>query len=71
MKTKLLRKLRSRGRSQINITSITEQGTRIIEMTYGYNDSKYKGLFDFGDTEESVLKKAERIYIQEYLNKKS
>jgi len=39
-------------------------------MSIGLNEDAYRGLFDFGDTEESVLKKAENIYINQYLKRR-
>jgi len=63
MKTKLLKKLRNIGRSQITIYSIhTLYGTN-TGMTVGFNGDDYKNLFCIGDTEEDVLKKAELIYL--------
>jgi hypothetical protein len=67
MKAKLLKKLRRRGRSQITIHSVTTSCGTPIGISYGYNDDMYSGLFDFGDTEEIVLKKAEKIYIKDWL----
>jgi hypothetical protein len=74
MKVKLLKKLRRRGRNQINIHSVTTQTRgltdkpRVSGMSIGYNDDIYCNLWDSGLTEEDVLKKAERIYIESYLN---
>jgi hypothetical protein len=69
MKAKLLKKLRRRGRQQITVYSITTEGGTVTGMSIGYNEQEYSGLFEFGDTEEDVLKKAERIYIEDYLQK--
>ena len=69
MKVKLLKKLRRRGRQQITVYSITTEGGTVTGMSIGYNEQEYSGLFEFGDTEEDVLKKAERIYIEDYLQK--
>lgn len=69
MKVKLLKKLRRRGRQQITVYSITKEGGTVTGMGIGYNEQEYSGLFEFGDTEEDVLKKAERIYIEDYLQK--
>lgn len=71
MKTKLLKKLRRRGRGQVHIHSVTTQGGTVIGMAIGYSDDKYKGIFSFGNTEEIVKKKAERIYIEDYLTTKT
>lgn len=67
MKTKLLKKLRRRGRNQISIYSVTTQDGCTTGMKIGYSDDKYSGLFEFGDTKEEVLRKAEHIFITEYL----
>ena len=69
MKVKLLKKLRDIGRSQVNIYSVTRtttwRGECITGMSYGYNNDAYKGLFDFGDTEDKVRDKAMKIYFRE------
>ena len=70
MKCKLLKKLRRRGRSQITIHSITRTDGFISGMSYGFDGDEYRGLFDFGDTEEEVKNKASRIYIEAYLKNK-
>jgi hypothetical protein len=76
MKVKLLKKLRRRGRNQINIRSVTTETRgltdkpRVTGMSIGYNDDNYSGLWSSGLTEEDVLKKAERIYIEHYLKSK-
>ena len=70
MKTKLLKKLRRKGRSQINIYSVTTEGGSVVGIKYGYDDDAYSGIFDFGLTEEEVLRKAERIYIEKYISEK-
>lgn len=68
MKTKLLKKLRAIGREQITIYSVTTttslRGEFVTGMSYGYNDDAYKGLFDFGDSEDEVRDKAMRIYFE-------
>ena len=69
MKVKLLKKLRRIGRNQITIYSITKEDNIVVGMSIGYNSDDYKGLFVFGDTEEEVYKKAEKIYIDGYLKK--
>jgi len=68
MKTKLLKRLRRRGRNQISIYSVTTTNRTVSGMKIGYSENKYSGLFDYGDTKEEVLKKAENIYIQNYIN---
>ena len=70
MKTKLLKKLRRQGRRMIHIHSVTTSGDLTIGMSIGYDEPEYSGLFELGDTEEDVLKKAERIYIEQYLKNK-
>ena len=70
MKSKLLKKLRRRGRNQITIHSITKTDGCITGMSYGFDEDEYRGLFDFGDTEEEVKNKAARIYIEGYLKDK-
>jgi len=67
MKAKLLKKLRRRGRSEINIRSVTTTNGTVTGMSIGYSDDAYSGLFGFGDTKEDVLKQAEHIYITNYL----
>lgn len=64
MKSKLLRKLRDKGRSKITVFSITKTGGIATGMSYGFNENEYKGLFSLGDTEEDVKEKAARIYIE-------
>ena len=72
MKVKLLKKLRDIGRSQVNIYSVTRtttwRGECITGMSYGYSDSVYKGLFDFGDSENDVRDKAMRIYFRKNMD---
>lgn len=77
MKSKLLKKLRAEGRCQINIYSVTRtttwRGEYVTGMSYGYDDSDYKGLFDFGDSEDDVRDKAMKIYFRknmEYIRHK-
>lgn len=74
MRCKLLKSLRRNGKNQITIYSTTttlQSGNEIITgMEIGFNDSSYRGLFSFGDTCEDVYRKAERIYIQAYINRK-
>ena len=69
MKIKLLKKLREIGRSQGNIYSVTRtttyRGEFVTGMSYGYNNDVYKGLFDFGDSEDEVRDKAMKIYFRE------
>lgn len=68
MKVKLLKKLRRNGRNKISIHSWTKTDGIVTEMTIGYSDDKYGSLFDFGDTKDVVLRKAEHIYISNYLS---
>lgn len=67
MKVKLLKKLRRRGQNQVNIYSVTKTDGTTTGMGYGYSDDKYSELFCFGDTEQDVKKRAERIYIEDYI----
>lgn len=69
MKTKLLKKLRRRGRNQIFIYSITKTNGTVTGMGYSYDDDEYSGLFNYGDTEKDVYRKAEKIYIENYLGR--
>jgi hypothetical protein len=73
MKTKLLRKLRSRGRNAISIYSVTRTNGVVTGMSIGFNDNWCSGLFSYGDTEQDVKEKAARKYIQchiEWIRKK-
>ena len=67
MKVKLLRKLRKEGRNQIHVYSVTRSRNIVTGMSYGFNEDKYSGLFNLGDTEEEVLEKAAKIYINDYI----
>jgi len=67
MKSKLLKKLRRIGRSKINIHSITTIGETTVGMSIGFDEDEYRGLFKFGDTKETVIKKAENIYMSNYI----
>ena len=70
MKCRLLKRLRRRGRNQVNIHSVTTSGDLVTGMSYGFDEDEYSGLFDLGDTEADVKDKAARIYIQGYLDSK-
>ncbi len=67
MNIRLLKKLREQGRNKISIYSVIKTDDIVTGMSLGYNESEYCGLFEFGDTKEQVLKKAEHIYIENYL----
>lgn len=67
MKVKLLKKLRRRGQDQVDIHSVTTSGGIVTGMSYAHPGGKYRDLFCFGDTEQDVKKKAERMYIEDYL----
>lgn len=69
MKNKLLKKLRARGRNMITVYKITMRGPLVVGMSYSYNDPKYTGLFDLGDTEEDVRNKAARIYMEQEIKR--
>lgn len=62
MKVKLLKKIKSRGYSQVNIYSVTRTGGTVTGMRYGFNEDCYSGLFGYGDTEQDVKRKACHIY---------
>jgi len=68
MKSKLLKKLRNRGRNQINIYSTTTTNGVVTGMSIGYSGKNYSGLFSFGNTEEQVLNKACKKYLCENLD---
>ncbi|MEO9145091.1 MAG: hypothetical protein ABI237_05990 [Ginsengibacter sp.] len=73
MKVKLLRRIKRCGANQINIRSITKEGGDIVGMSYGFTDDCYHGLFDFGDTKNDVIRKAQHIYweqVKDYYRKK-
>lgn len=67
MKVKLLKKLRRRGRNVISIYSVTTTNGTPTGMKYTFSGDSYSRLFEWGDTEEDVYKKAERIYIENYI----
>lgn len=71
MKVKLLKRLRRRGNDQVHIHSVTKEGDTVVGMSIGYDDDKYSGLFCFGDTEEEVMSKAQRMYIEDYIKEAS
>jgi len=64
MKVKLLKKIRSHGRSRITIISVTTTNGITTGMKVGYDSPEYSGLFEMGDTESVVKEKACRIYLQ-------
>lgn len=70
MKTRLLKKLRRRGRNKIAVTSITRTNGSITGITYSYSDDDYKGFLNTCWSEEELLKKAEQVYIEKYLEAK-
>lgn len=74
MKTKLLKRLRREGRDMIHIHSVTTttswRGSIVTGMSYGYSSPEYAGLFSFGDTEEDVLNKAMRIYMEKEVQRR-
>lgn len=69
MKTKLLKKLRNRGRNIITIYSITTRGGLTTGMSYGCPSDDYRDLFSLGDTKEEVIEKAMRIYIEKEIKR--
>lgn len=48
----------------ITVYSVTYRGNTVVGMRYGYNSDDYHGLFDFGDTEDDVRRKAMNIYMK-------
>lgn len=72
MKAKLLKKLRTEGRCQITILSVTTtmtwSGEIVSGMSYSYNDDDYMGLFCIGDTADEVRDKAMKIYFQKNMD---
>ena len=68
MKTKLLRRLRRIGRSQIDIIGVTTTNGTVTGMRIVLNSEEYRGLFDFGNERIDVYRKAERIYITININ---
>lgn len=72
MKAKLLKKLRTTGRNQIDIYSVTKtttwRGEYITGMSYCYHNDDYSGLFELGDTEEDVRNKAMKIYFKKNID---
>lgn len=70
MKTKLLRKLRNKGRNMINVYSITTTRGVVTGMRYGYSSPDYRDLFFLGDTEEDVREKAMRIYMEKEVKRR-
>jgi len=69
MKVKLLKRLRKEGMRQIDIHTTTRTNGIMSGMSYSYSDSKYKGLFNYGDSEFDVLKKAAHIYMEDYIKR--
>lgn len=69
MKSKLLKRLREEGRNQISIHGTVKQKGIVVGMTIGMDSDSYSNIFEFGDTEEIVLKKAENIYLSENIEK--
>lgn len=70
MKTKLLKRLRRRGKNMVSIYSVTTCRGVVTGMSYGYSSPEYSDLFFLGDTEEDVRDKAMRIYITNYIERK-
>lgn len=62
MKTKLLKKIRKIGKSQINIYSFTKKDDINIGMSFGCDSDLYCNLFEIGDTEDDINNKAIRVY---------
>ena len=68
MKVKLLKRIRAIGRNQVTLCSITTSLGYVTEMSYGYNDDDYSGLFNFNNTFEEVQEKALNIYIDKNID---
>ena len=68
MKVKLLKQLRNEGRKMVNVQSVTTTNGTVTGMKYGFDYNEYRGLFEFGDTEEIVKEKASRIYLNTNIN---
>ena len=66
MKTKLLRKIRKIGSSQIEVYSISYEDGVSVGMSVGMNNPIYSDLFRIGDTEEDIKKKSIKIYWREH-----
>ncbi len=62
MKVKLLKRLRSQSRDEVHINSVTTSGGTVTGMSIGYDDNCYEGIFDFGNTEEDVMRKVFHIF---------
>lgn len=69
MKSKLLVKLRNRGRNVIDVLSVTKEGNTVVGMSYSFTGDEYSGLFHFGQTESEVRNEAARIYIETNIDK--
>jgi len=69
MKAKLLIKLRNEGRKMVNVHSITTTNGTVTGMKYGFDYNEYRGLFEFGDTEEILKEKTARIYLNTNINR--
>ena len=66
MKTKLLRKLREKGRNQITVYSITKTNGYPTGMSYGSPAVEgYYELFSSGDTEDDVKEKAFKVWFNQ------
>lgn len=64
MKTKLLKKIRTIGRDQVHVYSVTKLDGHNVGMIIGFSEDCYQGLFSFGETIEQVLEKACKIYLK-------
>jgi hypothetical protein len=63
MKTKLLKRLRSIGRDQVTVYSITKTNGCITGMEYGHPGEGYRNLFSGGMTEKEIKEKACKIWL--------
>ena len=67
MKAKLLKKLRKKGRNQIDILSVTTTRMWGHEITtgikYSYQSDEYANLFHIGLTEDEVKNMACKIFL--------
>ena len=62
MKVKLLKRLRRLMDSELTVRSITKTNGTVTGMSYAFSKEFYRGIWDYGDTEEDVKKKVRQIY---------
>ena len=75
MRVKLLKKLRRRGRDKVNVYSVTVQKSisfpegAVSGMSIGYSEDCYSNLFNFGDTEEDIKRKASHVFMEKEIKR--